>query len=35
MLLSIQHVADPRPDWVCNYCDYWDHCKRGLYEPLP
>lgn len=27
------HMADPRPNWVCNYCDFWDRCKRGLIFP--
>jgi len=27
------HRADPRPNWVCNWCDYMPICKRGLIMP--
>ena len=27
------HRADPRPDWMCSYCDFYQKCKRGLIAP--
>lgn len=27
------HKADPRPNWVCSYCDFEPICKKGLIFP--